>query len=126
MGAGIVIIALLVIAGILIWFFLGGAALGKSAESGTDRGLPEQSVDTLRYTPPAGQDPAVVVAALEVAGFSAESHTNTDAGRVVIACPGGADGDRERVRRIIASANTSSLSDAVGMPMDREIRFDDE
>lgn len=90
-----------------------------------DHELHSERVPTLEYAVPTGQDPAVVLAALEQAGYTATTDTTTHPHQtVLIACPGGVEGERARVRSVIESANVTTPDD--GAPVDRVVRFRDE
>jgi hypothetical protein len=90
-----------------------------------DRALHSDIVPTLAYEVPLGQDPAVVLAALERAGYETTSDVTTHPRQtVLIGCPGGIEGEREQVRAIIASAGVTTPQD--GVPVEAEVRFRDE
>jgi len=78
----------------------------------------------LDYVVPAGQDPAVVLAALAAERYDA----STDPGQanlIHIACPGGADRERARVRATIEAVHTTAID--AGAPFDPgPVRFQDE
>ena len=81
--------------------------------------------ETLDYEVPEGQDPAVVVAALNVNGLDAAA-SNTG-GHQLVHIAGSPDdpGVREQAREVIAGIGTTSLD--AGVPIDaRPIRFTDE
>lgn len=83
-----------------------------------------ESVPTLDYEVPEGQDPAVLMVALRQEGYQA---TAVDAGRhqhLLVPCPEGAERERARVRAVLQSATVSALDD--GVPLRQEVRFTDE
>lgn len=56
---------------------------------------------TLEYAVPTGQDPTVIIAALEKAGYTATANPHHAHQRLLVACPEGVDRERERVREVI-------------------------
>jgi hypothetical protein len=89
-----------------------------------DRELHSNRVATLEYEVPVGQDPAVILAALQRAGYDATSDATHPRQTVLIACPGGIEGERERVRYVIESADVTTPDD--GAPVPEAVRFRDE
>jgi hypothetical protein len=86
--------------------------------------LERPDTDTLTYTLPPGQDPALVVSALQRDGFTALSPVTGGRPQVVIECPQGRDHSREQARRVLESISTTGFE---GEPMDTDgVRFDDE
>jgi hypothetical protein len=78
----------------------------------------------LDYVVPAGQDPAVVLAALAAEGYDA----TTDPGQANLVhtrCPSGPERERARVRATIQSVHTTAID--AGAPFDPgPVRFQDE
>lgn len=89
-----------------------------------DRELHSDRTATLGYEVPVGQDPTVVLAALERAGYTATTDNTHPRQTVLIACPGGIEGERRRVREVIESAGITTPDD--GAPVPVEVRFLDE
>ncbi|HEX2892556.1 MAG TPA: hypothetical protein VHO29_00960 [Marmoricola sp.] len=89
-----------------------------------DRELHSDRTPTLGYEVPVGQDPTVVLAALERAGYTATTDNTHPRQTVLIACPGGIEGERRRVREVIESAGVTTPDD--GAPAPVEVRFLDE
>jgi hypothetical protein len=89
-----------------------------------DRVLASEQTPTLEYSVPTGQDPAVILAALHGEGYTATVDPNHTQQLVLIACPGGLDRERARVRSIIAAADVTTIDD--GGPVDVDVRFRDE
>jgi hypothetical protein len=87
--------------------------------------LKSAETPTLEYVVPTGQDPAVVLAALEGAGFTATSRRTPTDQRILIACPEGLDRQRARARSVIASSGTSTTQQD-GVPVQTDVRFTDE
>ena len=82
------------------------------------------STPTLDYRVPAGQDPAVVMAALTGAGYEAAVDPH-DAHRVRVDCPAGPDEERSRVREVIAGARSTAID--AGKPARPDtVVFEDE
>lgn len=89
-----------------------------------DKELHSDRVATLEYEVPLGQDPTVVLAALHRAGYEATSDATHPRQTVLVACPGGIEGERERVRSVIESADVTTPDD--GAPVPVVVRFLDE
>jgi hypothetical protein len=80
------------------------------------------STGTLRYHVPEGQDPAAVLAALEVEGYPATLAPAPAIDEVLIPCRTGAERERGHVRAVIAHAALNMEGDAAH----HEVRFEDE
>lgn len=75
--------------------------------------------ERLSYQVPEGQDPAVVLTALEQEGYRPVAH----GAEIVVPCPDGREADRSHVRAAIASAPLNTQGD----PSPRaDVRFTDE
>ena len=86
--------------------------------------LHDPATPTLTYRVAEGQDPAVVLAALESDGYVAATDP-VDSRVVVIGCPAGPDRERAHVRAVIRAAGSTVLDD--GAPVEPgSVRFDDE
>ncbi len=108
MEIGIGIILLLVIAAIA-WPFLTGRA-GRKAAQAAERNEPGAlTTETVRYRVPDGQDPLVLMSALERAGFTTALDEVAAEKILAIACPHGRDQDRDRIRSVLEDADRSSL-----------------
>jgi hypothetical protein len=101
-----------------------------ASDVGTDQNMDDAShatrggPETLRYRVPDLQDPAVVVAALSQADFQTVLERVGSNTYACIGCPNGRDGDRERVRMILAlDADAESFE---GPKLERTVVFDDE
>jgi len=79
---------------------------------------------TLDYEVPTGQDPAVLLGALEKEGYTATVDPHGAHQVVLVQCPGGLEAHREDVRSVIESANVTSVDD--GIPLRVDVRFRDE
>jgi hypothetical protein len=86
--------------------------------------LQQPEIDTLEYRVPEGQDPALLVSALQKEGYSAVGDTIAGMPRVVIDCPTGRDRERPRVRSVVKSANSTGFEGAE-MEID-DVVFEDE
>ena len=103
-------------------FGRGGKSLRAMAEH--NEALAEDP-RTLDYVVPEGQDPAVVVAALNVNGLDAAPGHEDGRQLVHIACPPDNSATREQAREVIAGIGTTSLD--AGVPLDASpVRFVDE
>lgn len=110
----IVLLVLLVLG--LVWMRRWGQEHQHHAETLADPGTP-----TLDYHVPEGQDPATVVAALQGAGYS----TAVDPGDTQLVRVECAADERERVRSVIGSVDTTGIDS--GAPLHTHtIRFQDE
>ena len=89
-----------------------------------DEELHDERVPTLEYAVPTGQDPALILAALERDGYTATVDTQAAPQVVLIRCPAGLDRDRAHVRSVIASAGVTAQDD--GVPVRTDVRFTDE
>jgi pimeloyl-ACP methyl ester carboxylesterase len=90
-----------------------------------DLELHDAHMPTLEYVVPNGQDPAVLLAALELAGYTATVDSQQQPYQVVmIACPDGVDRQRAHVRSVIDSASVTTPED--GVPLQVDVRFRDE
>lgn len=89
-----------------------------------DEVLEDPRTPTLEYVVPTGQDPAVILAALHRAGYTATVDPNGAHQVVMVGCPGGVDQERAQVRAAIESADVTAPDD--GAPLDATVRFRDE
>jgi hypothetical protein len=89
-----------------------------------DAELHDEGTPTLEYAVPTGQDPAVILSALETAGYTATVDPSGSHQVVMVHCPGGRDRERAQVRNVIRSADVTAPDD--GAPVDVPIRFRDE
>lgn len=89
-----------------------------------DAQLHDGHTPTLQYSVPTGQDPVVILAALESAGYTAVVDPHGAHQTVIVGCPEGTEHERNRVRTVIESAGVSALQD--GAPVHAEVRFRDE
>lgn len=86
--------------------------------------LDSPQTPTLEYAVPTGQDPAVIIAALEKAGYTATADPNHVHQLLRVACPSGLDRQREQVRTVIESASVTAVRD--GVPIEADVQFADE
>jgi hypothetical protein len=94
------------------------------AETAKERRLQSDESSTLTYLVPPGQDPAVLVAALEKQGFDAAADVVGGPQRLLVGARTGRP-DREEVRSVIEGASWTTIDHA--KPVDREpVRFVDE
>ena len=108
----------------LIWIVLYVVREQVSARQRVDEALHADETPTLEYAVPTGQDPAVILAALERAGYTATADPHHAYQRVLIACPDGLDRQRARVRSVIESASVTAPQD--GVPIEADVQFVDE
>lgn len=88
------------------------------------RELHDDRTPTLEYFVPTGQDPVVILTALERADYRATVDPNHAHQLVLVACPGGVERHRAKVRSVIESASVTTPQD--GIPLEPEVRFRDE
>jgi hypothetical protein len=84
------------------------------------RQLHDPTTPTLEYVVPTGLDPAVVLAALELAGFTASVDPHHTHQHVLVRCPQSID--RQQVRRVIESATVRTTDGHAAVA----VRFADE
>jgi hypothetical protein len=121
--AGLVIVLVLV-AVVIAWFTINALREKVQEREQVDEVLHDREMPTLEYSVPTGQDPVVILAALERAGYTATADPNHAHQRVFIACPDGVERHRAHVRSVIESANVTTPQH--GVPMQNEVRFRDE
>ena len=118
-----IVILLLIVALVVavVW-----ALQRRTAEAGAKQAHLHENErsSTLAYLVPPGQDPAVLVAALEQCGYAAAAETTGGPLRLLVdAGPHGRS--REDVRAVIEGVRTSALDD--GQPVRAgAVRFEDE
>jgi uncharacterized membrane protein YcjF (UPF0283 family) len=118
-----VLAAIIVLALIVLYVVREQAGLVRRHNE-VHRELQSDHTPTLEYDVPTGQDPVVVLAALEQAGYTATVETHHPHQRVLIDCAGDRDAERARVRAVIESADVTAPDD--GAPVARAVRFRDE
>jgi len=116
----VVLIAAVVLAAIVLYAVRQHAA----AHNRVDAELHDERVPTLEYAVPTGQDPVVILAALEQAGYVATVDPQGAHQHVLVKCPRGIEAERESVRSAIESASVTTPID--GMPLAVDVRFLDE
>jgi hypothetical protein len=87
--------------------------------------LADAGTPSLGYHEPEGHDPAVPLAALHAAGFTAGTDP-VDTRHVRVWCPGGVDRVRAQVRAVIESADATTIDDGAPAARGERVRFDDE
>ena len=98
-GLGIAMVAVLVVVlGAVAW---GAAAASRRVRTREDRVDQHEEQRTLRYRVPPGGDVAVLIAALDRAGYVAALDAQDDVVSIAVA----SDEDRDRVRGVIAGAS---------------------
>lgn len=114
------VVAVVALLGIIVYVLREQA----SRHARVDRALHDEGTPTLEYLVPTGQDPVVVLAALERAGYAATVDPRHAHQHVLVACPEGVEHQREEVRAVIESASVTAPED--GVPMSVDVRFTDE
>ena len=87
--------------------------------------LADADTPSLDYHVPQGHDPAVPLAALHAAGYTA-SIDPVDSHHVRVWCPAGVDRERARVRSLIEGADATTIDDGAPAELGERVRFDDE
>jgi hypothetical protein len=116
-------VVILVLVGVLAVAALFWMLRWSKERAATAESLESAGTETLEYPVPPGQDPVVVLTALESEGFA----TSLDAtGEIVlIHCPDGRESARPLARAAISRADRTAIEH--GQPMGAEaIRFRDE
>ena len=89
------------------------------------RELESDGTPTLEYDVPTGEDPVVILAALEQAGCTASVEPHHPHQRVLIAYTGDREAAKARIRPVIESAGVTAPSDHPPIHT-RAVRFTDE
>jgi len=120
-GIVFVLIPLVIIVGVAFlatrWFRQSEQLKRREARAG--------AVDSLRYHVPPGQDPAAILAALQLEGYQAVRDDGQTTQDILILTPSGADLERLRIRAVLAHESRLKL-EGDPTPADQEIRFADE
>jgi hypothetical protein len=119
-----VLIAAAVAVGALLWIVVYVLREHAQERIEVDEELHDERTPTLEYAVPTGQDPVVILSALERAGYTATVDPNGAHQVVMIACPPGVESERAEIRSVIESASVTTPHD--GIPFDAEVRFTDE
>jgi hypothetical protein len=119
-----VLIATTVAVVALIWIVLYVVRQQMIRREQIDQELHDPHTPILEYDVPTGQDPTVILAALERSGYIVTVESSHPHQRVLVACPSGIDRERARVRAVIQAASVSSMDD--GVPLRVDVRFRDE
>lgn len=102
MGFAVLLVALVVV-GVVVMLALRSWTL---EEVRTEAWLREPETHTLSYVVPDGQDPAILVAALAGAGFTARAEMRGGVERLVVACD---EDQRDRVRSVIEAVHLTGF-----------------
>jgi len=86
--------------------------------------LHDAGTPRLEYVVPTGEDPVVVLAALERAGYTAGVDTHGARQVVLVKCPDGTERSRQKVRAVIETAGVSTPKPETQSRAD--VRFRDE
>jgi len=119
-----VLIVVVAVVAAALFFFTGRGTGFARRHNEVHEELHEARTPTLEYAVPVGQDPTVVLAALQEAGFTATSDPTHPHQTVLVECPAGVDAQREGVRRVIESAGVTTPQDGARVP--RRVQFRDE
>jgi hypothetical protein len=90
-----------------------------------DRELESDHSAALEYDVPTGEDPAVILTALELAGYTATVETRHPHQRVLIAYTGDREAARDRIRPVIERAGVATPHEHAPVHT-RTVRFADE
>lgn len=114
------LVALVAVAGWLIRLMKDSSLARERVEAELHDGV----TPTLEYVVPTGEDPVVVVAALERAGYQVGVDSHGTHQVVIVKCPDGPEGSRSKVRAIIETAGAPAPQAEVRTHTD--VRFRDE
>ena len=116
-------VGLVVVVAVVAWamHLLKQESLGRER---VEAELHDANTPTLEYVLPTGEDPVVVVAALERAGYTVGVDSNGAHQVVLVRCPEGLDRCRPEVRAIIETAGAPTPRAEVHTHSD--VRFRDE
>jgi hypothetical protein len=98
-----ILIGLVALGGLVLWVLrdqsIEREQIGKH--------LLDPSTPTLEYAVPTGHDPVDILAALELAGFTASVDSHHTHQHVLVGCPDGVDRQRAVVRSVIGSTGST-------------------
>jgi hypothetical protein len=116
----IIIVVVFVALAVLVLFWMLRWSKDRAA---TAEELESPATETLEYVVPNGQDPVVVMAALENEGFTTRMDST---GEVLhIHCPDGREQARDRARAVIAEADSTAIEHGRSLDQGR-VTFVDE
>jgi hypothetical protein len=123
-----VLVLVLVVVVVVVIAFLALTRGGAAGRWGRERAAAHEELagpaSTLDYEVPAGQDPALLVAALREEGYEAAPDPHRT-NLLHIECPSGPDRERSRVRATLGAVRSTAID--AGAPMDPgPVRFVDE
>ncbi len=105
MTVGFGVLTALIVLGVAVFFVV--RSVGSATRGG--RAVVDSGEDHLRYVVPAGQDPPILLSALDRAGYDAAVEVVDGHRQVVVRCPAGSDAERARVRSVIGSTHSTGL-----------------
>lgn len=118
-----IVIAMLVVAFLVVGLLVALALRRWTLdEAHLEARLHEPGAHTVIYDVPNGQDGAVLLAALDRAGFTAVSGMDRGVEQVLVDCP--TEQDRSQVRSVIEHVHRTSF-DGADMPV-AQVSFEDE
>jgi hypothetical protein len=103
---GLLLVLLVVAVAAPVMAGKGGRRAAEAAETGAPGAAEKRP---LRYRVPDGQDPAVLMATLEQAGYSTALDEEAGAKNLLIGGPNGREPDRAGVRELIQEADLTSM-----------------
>jgi hypothetical protein len=118
------VLAAIVVVGLVVLYVVREQTGFFRRRSEVHRELESDRTPTLEYDVPTGQDPTVILAALELAGHTATVEPRHPHQRVLIAYTGDREAARARIRPVIESAAVTTPDD--GAPVPTVVRFRDE
>lgn len=118
------VLAAIIVLGLIVLYVVREQTGFFRQRSETRRELESDRTPTLEYDVPTGQDPTVIMAALEQAGFTSTVDPQHAHQRMLIAYTGDREAARTRIRPVIESASVTTPDD--GAPVPTVVRFRDE
>ena len=118
------VFAAIVVLGLIVLYVVREQTGFFRRRSQVHRVLESERTPTLEYDVPTGQDPTVVLAALELAGHTATVEPRHPHQRVLIAYTGDREAAKARIRPVIESTGSTTPDD--GAPVPAAVRFRDE
>jgi hypothetical protein len=119
------VLAALIVIGLVVMYVVREQTGFFRTRSRVHEELESDHTPTLGYDVPTGEDPTVILAALELAGYTATVEPRHPFQRVLVAYTGDRDAARDRIRPVIETAGVTTPHDHRPVHT-RTVRFTDE